>query len=89
LEPHETTVANADLWGKYFERQWAWLAPVAGPDAAQVAAASGARIANLLTLIAAGPIAWLYASNAAKGRPVMRTVDRTGPHAQLDEDAAA
>jgi hypothetical protein len=63
----ESTVANADLWGKYFEDQWRrWLTPLAGPDAARVAAANGARIANMLTFVAAGPVAWLYANSAPR-----------------------
>ena len=64
MTTQESTVANADLWGKYFEDQWRWLTPLAGPEATRVAAANGARVANFLTLVAAGPIAWLYANSA-------------------------
>ncbi len=90
MKPQDTTIANADLWGKYFEQQWSWLKPIAGPDATQVAAASGARIANFLTLVAAGPIAWLYANNAPNVtplRPLMVSADY--PHdMESVEDAA-
>jgi len=73
----DSTIANADLWSKYIQDQWsAWLRPFAGPDAAQVAAGAGARIAGFLTLIAAGPIAWLYASSAPNVTPI-----RAGVHA--------
>ncbi len=66
MDPHESTVANADLWARYFEEQWSrWLNPL-GPSAplSEMAEGTAARIANLLTLVAAAPIAWLYSANA-------------------------
>jgi hypothetical protein len=58
---HEPTIANADLWTHYFEHEWGrWLTPFGGRPAAEGA---GARVASLLALVAAGPIAWLYNSN--------------------------
>jgi hypothetical protein len=65
LDPHETTVRNTDIWSRYFEQQWSrWLAPLGrSAPVAEVTAGSAARVAGMLTLVAAGPIAWLYASN--------------------------
>jgi hypothetical protein len=58
---HESTVANADLWSRYFQEQWSpWLSPFAS---AEVAAGTAARVAGFLTFVAAGPIAWLYNAN--------------------------
>lgn len=61
-----STIANADLWSKYFQDQWSWLSPGGRHDdpMLQMAAGTGARVASLLTLFAAGPVAWLYANNA-------------------------
>ncbi|MBI5289028.1 MAG: hypothetical protein HY873_08645 [Chloroflexi bacterium] len=71
MTQQDSTIANADLWSKYFQEQWsAWLRPFAGSDAPTVAAGAGARMANLLTLVAAGPIAWLYANNAPNVTPI-------------------
>ena len=65
--PHEATVANADLWTAYFRDQWSrWLAPFGSPAASQMAEGTAARVASFLTLVAAGPIAWLYATSAAE-----------------------
>ena len=60
----DTTVANADLWSRYFQNEWSrWFAP---SDSAATAVAEGtaASVASFLTLVAAGPIAWLYNANA-------------------------
>lgn len=66
---HEATIANADLWAHYFREQWGrWLTPFGVPAASpmsQVADGAAARVASFLTLVAAGPIAWLYATSAA------------------------
>jgi hypothetical protein len=62
-----TTVANADLWTRYFQDEWnRWLNPRAesGAPVSQVAEGTAARVAGFLTLVAAGPIAWLYSANA-------------------------
>jgi hypothetical protein len=75
MTQQDSTIANADLWTKYFHDQWSpWLGPLAGQDAAAVAAATGARIASFLTLVAAGPIAWLYANNAPNVTPIRAAV---------------
>ena len=64
----EATVANADLWSRYFHDQWSsFLNPFGVPAQAPVsemAEGTGARIASFLTLVAAGPIAWMYSANA-------------------------
>lgn len=60
----ESTIANADLWTRYFQNEWSrWLTP-ADSTAAAMAEGTGARVASFLTLVAAGPIAWLYNANA-------------------------
>jgi hypothetical protein len=67
MTPQESTIANTDLWSRYFQQQWSrWLNPLGVPAAspvAQVADGTAARVAGFLTLVAAGPIAWLYSSN--------------------------
>ena len=61
----ESTIANADLWTRYFQNEWSrWLAP-SDSAAAAMAEGTGARVASFLTLVAAGPIAWLYNANAS------------------------
>ena len=64
----DSTIANADLWSRYFQEQWSqWWSPLSGATPAPVAEmadGTAARVANFLTLVAAGPIAWLYNSNA-------------------------
>jgi hypothetical protein len=63
----ESTIANTDLWSRYFQEQWSrWLNPLgvqAASPVTQVADGTAARVAGFLTLVAAGPIAWLYSSN--------------------------
>lgn len=69
VNPPETTVANADLWTKYFRQEWErWLPPRTAQESplAAVAESTAAQVAGLLTLVAAGPIAWLYSANAAQ-----------------------
>jgi hypothetical protein len=64
----EPTIANADLWARYFEREWGrWLEPLGGRE---VAEGAGARVAGLISLVAAGPIAWLYSANSPEARRV-------------------
>jgi hypothetical protein len=70
VSTQDSTVANADLWTHYFRNEWSrWLAP---SDSAASAMAEGtaARVASLLTLVAAGPIAWLYSANSPKVTPI-------------------
>jgi hypothetical protein len=63
----EPTIANADLWTKYFQDQWsAWLP---SPSAA-VAEGTAASVASFLTLVAAGPIAWLYNAKDSNVTPL-------------------
>ncbi len=64
-EQHESTIANADLWSRYFQNEWARWAPSDSPMA-ELAEGTAARVASFLTLVAAGPIAWLYAANEPK-----------------------
>ena len=59
MEPQESTIANADLWTRYFQEQWG-----AGTPMAQIAEGAAAQVASFLTFVAAGPIAWLYNANA-------------------------
>jgi hypothetical protein len=67
LNPHDTTVRNADIWARYFEQLWQpWLGLGAGAPVAEIAEGTAARVAGFLTLVAAGPIAWLYTSNIAQ-----------------------
>jgi hypothetical protein len=66
----DSTVANADLWTRYFQNEWSrWIAP---SDTAVSAMAEGtaARVAGFLTLVAAGPIAWLYNANTPQVTPI-------------------
>lgn len=61
-----TTVANADLWTRYFQNEWSrWLNPSgqSSTPVSEVAEGTAARVAGFLTLVAAGPIAWLYSAN--------------------------
>ncbi len=91
--PHEATIANADLWAHYYREQWSrWLAPF-GADAAspmaQVAEGAAARVASFLTLVAAGPIAWLYATSAAERGAVVTELPQRREPAREAEEAAA
>ena len=67
MDQQETTIRNADLWSRYFADQWGrWLDPLGtSAPVAEIAEGSGARMANLLTAFASGPIAWLYRANAS------------------------
>ncbi len=66
--PPDPAIANADLWSAYFQQQWrAFLNPFgvrAESPVAQLADGAAARISGFLTLLAAGPIAWLFEANA-------------------------
>jgi hypothetical protein len=68
VNPQESTVANADLWTKYFRDEWSRFMPrsSSAEDSPLVAVAesTAAQVAGFLTLVAAGPIAWLYSANA-------------------------
>lgn len=68
VNPPEATTANADLWTRYFQDQWSrFLNPLGGPaqdNVSEIAEGTAARVASFLTLVAAGPIAWMYNANA-------------------------
>ena len=67
MDQIESTTANADLWSRYFADQWGrWLNPQGEPSPiTEIAQGTGAQVAGILTMLAAGPIAWLYNANAA------------------------
>ena len=67
MDQIESTSANADLWSRYFADQWGrWLNPLGEPSPiTEIAQGTGAQVAGFLTVLAAGPIAWLYNANAA------------------------
>ncbi len=92
MNQQDSTIANADLWTKYLHDQWSpWLRPFAGADAVTVAAGAGARIASFLTLVAAGPIAWLYAASAPNITPIragVRVTDYSRDLESVEEHAA-
>jgi hypothetical protein len=58
----------------------------------QMAAGTGARVANFLTLVAAGPVAWLYANSAPKLAPEppggLRVVEGSHELESVEEYAA-
>ena len=68
MDTQELTVRNTDLWSKYFQDQWSRMlnpfgVPVNSP-VTELAEGTAARVAGFLTIVAAGPIAWLYNSKA-------------------------
>ena len=80
MERHESsTIANTDLWSKYFQDEWnRFLNPFGRPSASpvnQIADGTAARVASFLTFVAAGPIAWLYNSNDSWPAPVAADAD--------------
>ena len=82
----EPTVANADLWTRYFQDQWsAWLP---APSAA-VAEGTAASVASFLTLVAAGPIAWLYNANTSNVTPLREEPATVATDATRGDIAAA
>ena len=92
----ETTIANTDIWSKYFQDQWgAMLDPFGlrrSTPVAQVADGTAARVAGFLTLVAAGPIAWLFNDHASQFTPTEQAAADAPlgfPHdAESLEDAA-
>jgi hypothetical protein len=89
VNPQEATAANADLWTRYFRDQWSsFLNPFGVPaatPASEFAEGTAARVASFLTLVAAGPIAWMYNANAPS---VITVRDRTEEE-RVAEGAAA
>ena len=67
MDQIESTTANADLWSRYFADQWGrWLNPLGDPSPiTEIAQGTGAQVAGFLSILAAGPIAWLYNANTA------------------------
>ena len=67
MDQIESTTANADLWSRYFADQWGrWLNPLGEPSPiTEIAQGTGAQVAGFLSMLAAGPIAWLYNANTA------------------------
>jgi hypothetical protein len=83
-EQHESsTIANADLWSRYFQNEWSRWASPASPMA-EIAEGTAARVASFLTFVAAGPIAWLYA--ASEPRVMKITGDVAKVECARDED---
>lgn len=56
MNAQDSTVANTDLWSRYLRDQWGGRQS----PTAEIADGTAARVAGLFTLVAAGPIAWLY-----------------------------
>jgi hypothetical protein len=87
MKEHETTVANADLWSKYFQDEWSrFLTPFGSPadsPVTKIAEGTGARVANWFSLVAAGPIAWLYSTNP---NPVAAAAGDSADAAHAAED---
>ena len=85
MKEHETTIANADLWSKYFQDEWSkMLNPFGRPpgsEITQIAEGTGARVANWFSLVTAGPIAWLYSTNP---NPVESPAAEEDAHAAED-----
>ena len=83
VNPHEATAANADLWSRYFQNQWtSFFNPFGVParePVSEVAEGTAARVASFLTLVAAGPIAWMYASNAPSVTAAIADADEAIP----------
>ena len=84
----ETTIANADLWTRYFQNEWSrWAAP---SDSSAVARVRRPASPGFLTLVAAGPIAWLYNANTPTPlRPVVTPAVFTADEMESVEEAAA
>lgn len=81
MNPQEATAANADLWTRYFQDQWSsFLNPFGVPAATPVsgvAEGTAARVAGFLSLVAAGPIAWMYNANAPEVTEATEVDSRT------------
>ncbi len=83
-EQHESsTIANADLWSRYFQNEWARWAPSDSPMA-EIAEGTAARVASFLTFVAAGPIAWLYLANEPKVQKISGSAPKVEQARDLD-----
>ena len=85
----ESTIANADLWTRYFQNEWARWATPSDTAVSAVAEGTAARVASFLTLVAAGPIAWLYSANITPVREGGTTPAFTGEELESVEESAA
>ena len=56
MKAPNSTVANTDLWSRYFQDQWG----SSQSPTTELAEGTAARVAEFFTFVAAGPIAWLY-----------------------------
>lgn len=69
-ESPSSTAANADLWTSYLHSEWSrWTRKGEQPGIFGQAAPSAidtiaGQVAAYLTLVAAGPLAWLYLNSA-------------------------
>jgi len=88
-KPQESTVANADLWSRYFQEQWGAAGPLA-----QIAEGAAAQVASFLTFVAAAPIAWLYSTNTPavmevphQAAPAPAEAHRAAPRDEFDDAA--
>ena len=91
----ESTVANADLWTRYFQNEWSRWGTPADSSVSAMAEGTAARVASFLTLVAAGPIAWLYSANQPQVTPIREDVaiaafvDDAGHEMESIEETAA
>jgi hypothetical protein len=91
----ESTVANADLWTRYFQDEWSRWGTAADSSVSAMAEGTAARVASFLTLVAAGPIAWLYNANSPELTPIREEVatgafvDDAGHEVESFEETAA
>jgi hypothetical protein len=89
VNAQEATANNADLWTRYLSDQWSiFLNPFGVPAQAPVsemAEGTAARVASFLTLVAAGPIAWMYNANA----PSVSVATPAAPRAKRTPTEAA
>lgn len=93
VNPQESTIANADLWARYFQEQLGGSASPLAP----IAEGAAAQVASFLTFLAAGPIAWLYSANAPEANDVVprpqtegggpTQLERTEPETEFDSAA--
>jgi hypothetical protein len=60
VDTQELTIKNTDLWTKYYQDQWSRMLNPFGLPVPELAEGTAARVAGFLTIVAAGPIAWLY-----------------------------
>ena len=60
MDTQELTIKNTDLWTKYYQDQWSRMLNPFGLPVPELAEGTAARVAGFLTIVAAGPIAWLY-----------------------------